>query len=366
MLQTIQEAAAAQQRYFPLTLGSKGSCTIGGCIATNAGGILTIRYGNTRDLVLGLEVVLPDGQIWHGLNSLRKDNTGYALKHLFIGSEGTLGIVTAAVLKLYADPGVRETFFAGLENLQNVVVMLSLLRQEFGENLLAFEIISRLGMDCILDYRAQCVEPMATKAPWSLLVEINGSEAGLRQRIEDALAVAFDKGLVLDAVVAQNEQQRRAFWEMRECVSDAAQARQGGSIKHDIAVPIAAIPDFVAQAHSIIEKMVPGAQLVIFGHAGDGNLHCDLIKPDSMNVDDFAGKWSCANHAMHDLAQKFHGSFAAEHGIGMFKASELMLRKAPVELQLMHAVKQALDPQGIMNPGVIWPLEDNGENDQHD
>lgn len=352
ILETIQKTAADHHRYFPLALGAQGSCSIGGNIATNAGGILTMRYGNTRDLVLGLEVVLPNGDIWNGLTSLRKDNTGYSLKHLFIGSEGTLGIITAAVLKLYPDPGQRETFFAAIPTLNDAVSMLQDLRAHFGDHVLAFELISRQSLEYILRYNTQLNRPIETTAEWYLLVEITAQPRGA---IEDVLAASFDKKRIIDAALTQNEQQRRNLWGIREIASDAAQSNEGGSIKHDIAIPIAAIPEFVQQANIIADTVIPGVIPAIFGHAGDGNLHYDLTKPHDMTVEEFRSHWHDVNHAIHDLVQTFNGSFAAEHGIGVFKATELMERKDAVELELMHAIKNAFDPDTMMNPGTIWP-----------
>jgi FAD/FMN-containing dehydrogenase len=355
ILEQIQNTAHDKNRYFPLSLGAQGSCQIGGNIATNAGGILTIRYGNCRDLVLGLEVVLPNGEIWDGMRSLRKDNTGYNLKHLFIGSEGTLGIITAAVLKVFSDPGLRETFFVATESLENVVALLPVLRDVFGENLLAYEMISREAMDCALEYNKASIEPLAVRAPWNLLIEISGGKNGesLRGQIEDVLASGFQKHLLNDATIAQNAEQARSFWMIRESISDAVQAKPGKSIKHDISVPIAAMPDFVRDAVAASRDIIPGVIAAIFGHAGDGNLHFDLVNGDELSVDDYRAKWKQVNKAVHDVVQKYNGSFAAEHGVGVFKVNELAARKSTIEMDLMRAVKQTIDPQNIMNPGKV-------------
>lgn len=354
VLSTVQQAADNVQRYFPLSLASEGSCQIGGVIAANAGGILTIRYGNMRDLVLGLEVVLPNGEIWNGLRSLRKDNTGYDLKHLFIGSEGTLGIVTAAVLKLYAPPGLRETFFASTDDIRNVTPFLSLMRDAFGESILAFELIARRGVEFAVKYNPQCAEPLQNRAPWNFLVEISGGKNGdgLRGRVEEALARAFELGLIGDAVIAQNEQQRQMFWVMRESVSDA-QRYAGASIKHDISVPVYKIPEFVIEATALVEKMIPDVRPVIFGHAGDGNLHFNLTEPEGADRETFLARWDEVNHAVHDIVQKYDGSIAAEHGVGTFKAAEMAQRKSSVEMDLMRLVKNTLDEDGLMNPGKV-------------
>lgn len=353
ILQNVQQASREAGRYFPLSLGAEGSCQIGGNIAANAGGILTIRYGNTRDLVLGLEVVLPNGEIWHGLRSLRKDNTGYNLKHLFIGSEGTLGIITAATLKLYPDPGNRETFFMAMPQLENVVPILSLLRARFGENIQAYELIARESMQAAVDFNPQCRKPLQSAAPWFILSEVTGHSA-LREAVENALAELFDKNLITDATFAHNEAQRKEFWTLRESLSGGAQARKGGCIKHDISVPIAKIPEFVLKANEAVRKLIPDAIPIVFGHAGDGNLHYDVTHEDASFKQQFQARWDDVLHAVHDVVQIYDGSIAAEHGVGAFKVAELEARKEKTEMDLMRAVKRALDPQGIMNPGVVF------------
>lgn len=355
VLQTIQQAAREEGLYFPLSLGAEGSCQIGGNIATNAGGILTIRYGNTRDLVLGLEVVLPNGEIWNGLRSLRKDNTGYNLKHLFVGSEGTLGIITAAVLKLFPDPGMREIFVAAVDDVDHVLEILGLLRRNFGENVQAFELMSRSSIECAVRFNPQCRAPLALNAPWYVLSEVTGGigNAGLRAQVEDVLAEAFEKKWISDATLAQNEQQSRQFWTLRESLSGGAQAQPGGCIKHDVSVPIFKIPAFVKAANDAAERLVPGSNPVIFGHAGDGNLHYDLTHDDAAMKPQMMERWDEVLHAIHDIAQSFDGSIAAEHGIGTFKTAEMAARKAPVEMRMMRAIKNAFDPDGLFNPGVV-------------
>ena len=355
VLQTIQAAANEAGLYFPLSLGAEGSCQIGGNIATNAGGILTIRYGNTRDLVLGLEVVLPDGEIWDGLRALRKDNTGYNIKHLFIGSEGTLGIITGAVLKLFPDPGVRETFVASTDDLDKVVALLGELRAVFGENIQAYELLSKSSIECAVSFNPQCRAPMALSAPWYILSEITGGKKNdaLRAQVEDALAKAMDKKLITDATLSQNEAQRKNFWTLRESLSGGAQAQPGGCIKHDVSVPIFKIPDFVRDANVAAEKLLPGSNPVIFGHAGDGNLHYDLTHPDKNMKPTVLAKWDEVLRAIHDVAQKYDGSIAAEHGIGTFKVTELAQRKAVVEMDVMRKIKAMLDPEGLFNPGAV-------------
>jgi FAD/FMN-containing dehydrogenase len=354
VLSVVQQAAIDAKRYFPLSLASEGSSQIGGNIGANAGGILTIRYGNTRDLVLGLEVILPSGEIWNGLRSLRKDNTGYDLKQLFIGSEGTLGVITAAVLKLFPDPGLRETFFIAIDSPEKAITLLSDIKAAFGDNLLAYELIARRGVEFAVAYNPQVAEPLRTKSDWHVLVEIAAGKnnTGLRTRVEDVLEAALQKNLILDATIAQNDSQRQMFWILRESVSDA-QRYAGASIKHDISVPVFKIPDFIREATILVEKMIPGVRPVIFGHAGDGNLHFNLTQPEGADKEAFMARWDEINHAVHDIVQKYDGSIAAEHGVGVFKAAEMAQRKAPVELELMKKIKHAFDPQNIMNPGKV-------------
>jgi len=354
VLANVQKAAAEARRFFPLSLASEGSSQVGGTIAANAGGILTIRYGNMRDLVLGLEVVLPSGEIWNGLRSLRKDNTGYDLKQIFIGSEGTLGIITAAVLKLSPEPGVRETFFAATDDLDKVITLLSEAKAAFGDNLLAFELIARRGVEFAVQYNPQCAEPLEMRAPWHILAEVAGGRGndGLRARVEEFLGAALEKKLIQDATLAMNEKQRTQFWTLRESVSDA-QRWVGGSIKHDIAVPVFRIPAFIREGLALVEEMIPGVRPVVFGHVGDGNLHFNLSQPVEMDKDAFLALWNEVNTAVHDIVQKYDGSIAAEHGVGTFKAEELAARKSPVEIALMRTLKRAFDPDNVMNPGKI-------------
>jgi len=353
LLQHLQGVAKEHDRYLPLQLGAQGSCMIGGNIAANAGGILTLRYGNTRDLVLGLEVVLPNGEIWDGLRSLRKDNMGYNLKHLFIGCEGTLGIITGAVLKLTADPGHSETFFAAAKWLEDIVTIFSEIRGMFGENVQAYEVMSQDCVDVVLRYAPKCSAPLEGKSPWYLLVEVTGSADHLRAQVEDFLAAMFEKNLLQDATIAQNEAQRKQFWLLREEASPGARYYPGGSIKHDVSVPIAAMPDFVREANDAVAKLVPQPKMAIFGHAGDGNLHYDLCQDAGWSQEKFLGMWDEISHVVHDIGLKYGGSMAAEHGVGVFKVEELEQRKSPVEMELMHKIKQALDPQNIMNPGKV-------------
>lgn len=367
VLSVIQQTAQDHHRYFPLRLASEGSCQIGGNIASNAGGILTLRYGNTRDLVLGLEAVLPDGTIWNGLRRLRKDNSGYDLKQLFIGSEGTLGIITAAVLKLYPDPGRRETCFAALHSLDDVIPLLNMMRAEFGDALQAFELIAKRGLEFALRYNPQCRSPVSTDAQWYVLTEIasntqnspqDGTQDGtqnsdtLRQALENMLGKALEQNHITDATIAQNDTQQQMFWTLRESVSDA-QRYVGASIKHDISVPVSAIPDFIHKATARVNEMIAGVRPVIFGHVGDGNLHFNLTQPEHADAQEFLARWDEINHHVHNIVQSYGGSIAAEHGVGTFKRDEIASRKSAVEMDLMRKIKQALDPHSLMNPNKV-------------
>ncbi len=355
ILADLQKLAEKNDRYFPLSLGAEGSCQIGGNIASNAGGMLTIGYGNTRDLVLGLEVVLPNGEIWHGLRRLRKDNSGYDLKHIFIGSEGTLGIITAAVLKLFPKPVRRETFFAGLNTPQQSIELLSRCREVASDRIMAFEIIPRLGIDLALKHLPATVDPLARRYPWYIMADLrSGSDNdAFRHDIEKLLAQGYDEGLIEDATLADNESKREQLWYIREAIVEA-QRLEGGSIKHDIAVPISTIPEFLERATACVTEMVPGIRPIPFGHLGDGNLHFNLTQPEGMDRDAFVAQWDNINHKVHDIVVKLGGSIAAEHGVGTFKREELALRKSEIEINLMRQIKKSLDPQGIMNPNVIF------------
>ena len=350
ILMQVQQAATEHGRYFPLSLGSEGSCQIGGNIASNAGGILTIRYGNTRDLVLGLEVVLPNGDIWNGLRGLRKDNTGYDLKHLFIGSEGTLGIITAAVVKLYPAPQQQTTFFASIQTPADALALLSHTRQAFGEMISAFELIARPCIALAQEYGPACVDPVTEKTDWTVLADINTTQ----ENIEAFLGEMFEQQIIIDATVTHSEQQRRDLWQMREAIVEA-QRNAGGSIKHDVSVNVSNIPAFIEEATALVRQMISGVRPIIFGHMGDGNLHFNLTQPINADKATYLEQWDEINHAVHDVIQKYNGSFSAEHGVGVFKAQELVDRKSPVEIDLMRRIKQALDPQHLMNPGKVLP-----------
>ncbi|HEY1097250.1 MAG TPA: FAD-binding oxidoreductase [Alphaproteobacteria bacterium] len=352
ILQTIQNAAKDANRYFPLSLGAEGSCQIGGNIATNAGGILALRYGVMRDLILGLEVVLPNGEIWTNLRRLRKDNSGYDLKQLFIGSEGTLGIITKAVLKLFSLPQQRETFFIALPDVQTAVNIFNTLRSQIGENILACELMCDGNLEYCDMFGPAIIRPLQENAPWYLLMETMNTDRAI---IEQFLTGQFEQQLILDAVIAESEQQRQQLWFIREAIVEA-QRRAGGAIKHDISVPVSTLPAFLDEAVPLIAQLLPGARALPFGHVGDGNLHFNIGKPLGSNDDDFVAQWDDINHAVHAIVLRYNGSIAAEHGVGTFKRDELTTSKSPIEMQLMRQIKQTLDPLNIMNPGVVLKI----------
>ena len=353
LLATVQDAAAKVDRFFPLSLGSEGSCTIGGNLATNAGGIAALAYGLARDLVLGLEVVLADGRIWHGLNKLKKDNTGYDLKDLFIGAEGTLGVITAAVLKLFPAPTTVETAFAGVPSLDAALDLFALTQEMTGGATKSFELIGRLPIAFALRHGPGLRDPLAAPYPWYVLVELTASRRGnLRDTLEEVLATALERGLIGDAAIADSLDQRRAFWRLREFIVEA-QKLEGGSIKHDISVPIAAVPEFITQADAAVEALVPGARPVPFGHLGDGNIHYNVSQPVGADKEAYLARWQEMNDCVHAVVRKLGGSISAEHGIGRLKREDLVRVKDPVALDLMRALKRTLDPKGILNPGKV-------------
>lgn len=353
ILAQVQDAAAAQDRLFPLSLAAEGSCRIGGTLSTNAGGLNVLHYGNARDLVLGLEVVLPDGQIWHGLRGLRKDNTGYDLKHLFIGAEGTLGIVTAAVLKLFPRPRSVETALVALPSVAAGLEVLNRVRTASGDNTTACELMGAPSIAMAQRYGIDVDWPLAAIPPWSILLEVSSAgDFDLRTPLETTLAQALSDGLVLDAVVARSEAQRTALWRLRESIP-AAQKGAGGSIKHDVSVPVSRIPVFLDRATAAVERAIPGVRVVAFGHVGDGNIHFNLSQPEAMDKSAFLALWEETNRLVHDIVQELDGSISAEHGIGCLKIDELARTKDPVELAMMRAIKTALDPRNLMNPGKI-------------
>ena len=354
LLQQVQEAAAGADRLFPLSLAAEGSCEIGGNLSTNAGGVAVLRYGNARELVLGVEVVLPDGRIWNGLRGLRKDNTGYDLKHLFIGAEGTLGIITAAVLKLFPRPRVTATAWAAVRDPAAAVALLGALQGACGDRVTGFEIVGRAALELVLKHIPGARDPLAAPAPWYVLMELSDSlEAlGLERVLEQVLQAEAESGRVTDAVLAQDLSQARALWHLRENISEA-QRVEGISIKHDISVPVSRIAEFISRADAALLQAFPDLRIVNFGHIGDGNLHYNLSKPDATANEDFIARTPQANRIVHDIVAELGGSISAEHGLGQLKREEILRYKSDVEMNLMRAVKRALDPQGLMNPGKV-------------
>ena len=353
-LADVQAAADGAGRLFPLSLASEGSCEVGGVISTNAGGVQVLRYGNTRELVLGLEVVLPDGQIWNGLRALRKDNTGYDLKHLFIGAEGTLGIITAATLKLFAKPRQTVTAWLAVASPAAAVELLSRLLSVAGDRVTAFELISRPSLDLVLQHIPGARDPLPQAHPWYVLVELTDTliSVDLAAVLEAELAAAITDGAVLDGTVAASQAQATALWSLRENISEA-QKREGVSIKHDIAVPVSAIPEFLDRAGAALEACYPGLRIVAFGHVGDGNLHYNQSRPHRDENAAFIARTEEVGRVVHDLVHELGGSISAEHGIGQLKRALLPAYKPAVELDLMHRIKYVLDPRGLMNPGKV-------------
>jgi FAD/FMN-containing dehydrogenase len=354
VLQAVQQAADEAGLLFPLSLAAEGSCTIGGNLATNAGGTQVLRFGNARELCLGLEVVTAAGEVWHGLSGLRKDNTGYDLRDLFIGSEGTLGIITAATLKLHPKPAAVTTALAALRNPQQAVALLALAQARLGPALTGFELMNRLSLDLVARHFPSLPQPLPGAA-WSALLEQSASddEAAARARFEGLLEAAVEQGLIDDAVIAESLAQSQALWHLRESIP-LAQSQEGPNIKHDIALPVSAIPDFIAHTDAALQAAFPGMQLVDFGHLGDGNLHYNVQAPPGLSGQDFLARHEHAvNEIVYDAVCARGGSISAEHGVGVLKRDELVQRKSPVALQLMRAVKQALDPRGLLNPGRV-------------
>ena len=352
-LATAQQAAESAGRFFPLSLASEGSCQIGGVLATNAGGLAVLAYGNARDLVLGLEVVLADGQVWHGLKALRKDNTGYDLKDLFVGSEGTLGIITAAVLRLFPRPVERTTCMAGLNDLGRAPEIFARIQDAAGPMLTAFEILPRIGIEFAIKH-GNARDPFQTPHAWYLLFELTSPRAGeeVQQLAEAQLQVAMEAGLIEDAVVAASTKQAQELWRLRESMSEV-QKHEGGSIKHDISVPVARVPEFIARADQLVALMVPGARPVPFGHLGDGNIHYNVSQPPDMDKDVFLANWEALNTAIHEIVLDLDDSISAEHGIGRMKRDLLPHAKGEVAIELMRKIKSSFDPNGILNPGKL-------------
>jgi len=354
VLAQIQRAADEAQRFFPLSLGSEGSCQLGGNLSTNAGGIHVLRYGMARDLVLGLEVALADGRLLSSLGTLRKDNTGYDIKSLFLGAEGTLGIITAASLKLFPKLRAWATAFAAVPAPRAAVALLARLRETSGDSVSSFELIPRIAVDLTTRHIPGVRDPLDAPHSWYVLCELTSSRADdpLDELLERGLAAALEEKLVLDAAVARDERDRAAFWKLRETIPEA-QRLDGASLKHDISVPVASIPEFIERAARWIADNVPDARLVAYGHAGDGNLHFNLNQAPGADRAAFLAREEPVKRAIHDLVQDFGGSISAEHGIGRLKVAELERYAPPVGLDLMRAVKRALDPNGILNPGKV-------------
>ncbi len=355
ILQTVQEAALAQGLFYPLSLAAEGSCTIGGNLATNAGGTQVVRYGNTRELCLGLEVVTAQGEVWDGLSGLRKDNTGYDLRNLDIGSEGTLGVITAATLKLYPAPAAQLTAWAAVGSLPDAVRLLELAQRRLGPGLTGFEVMGRFALSLVARHFAQLRVPFVDDSPFGVLIENSDteSEAHAREQFESLLEAGMEQGLVTDAVVAENLAQAEKLWAVREHIP-LAQAQEGLNIKHDISVPISRIPAFCEETDALIAKEVPGVRMVNFGHLGDGNLHYNVQVPEGGDAAAFLRQHELRiNEIVHDQVLRYDGSISAEHGIGTLKVDKLPHYKSPVAMALMRSIKQALDPQGIMNPGKV-------------
>lgn len=348
-----QEIAHEAERLFPLSIGSEGSCQIGGVISTNAGGVNVLRYGNTRDLVLGLEAVMPNGEIWNGLKRLRKDNTGYDLKQLLIGGEGTLGIVTGAVLKLFPEPAEKVTICAGMKNAADAVKLLSLAQEATGGNVSSFELMYRLCIDLTLKHIPNTRDPLRDIHPVYVLAEFSsGVGAGLRTSVESMLANALEQGIIGDATIAENEAQADGLWRIRHAISEATNG-EGYGARHDVSVGTSDLPAFIDRANIAVAAIAPGARFVTFGHIGDGNIHYNILAEEGAAKDALDDRRPAIEQAVYDIIGEFDGSISAEHGVGRHRRNDIAARKSPVELNMMRAIKNALDPHGIMNPGKM-------------
>lgn len=361
ILAQIQSAADEVDRLFPLSLAAEGSCTIGGNLAANAGGTGVLRYGNARDLCLGLEVVTATGEIWDGLRGLRKDNTGYSVKDLFIGSEGTLGVITAAVLKLYPRPVARLAAFASLATPHEAMAVLTLLQGRLGGALTGFELMSDFSLELVREHSPSARLPVETRADWYILIETSDlmSEERATSSLQEALMAAYEAGHLIDVAFASSLSQTQDFWSLRENISEA-QGAAGKTIKHDIAVPLSDIARFIDDATSAVLASHPGVRPVVFGHLGDGNLHFNMSPAQGEDSSTFLARQDAINRIVHDLVADYGGSISAEHGLGMLRSEEAARYKSPVELTMMQAIKRALDPAGIMNPGKVFPAELQG------
>src|SRR5680860_978664 len=349
-----QQVAESAGRLFPLSLASEGSCQIGGVLATNAGGMAVLSYGNARDLALGLEVVLADGRVWHGLKRLRKDNTGYDLKDLFIGSEGTLGIITAAVLRLFPKPMERVTCMVGLNDLERALDFFARVHDAAGPMLTAFEVLPRIGIEFVVKHAEKTRDPFPSSYPWYLLLELTSPRVGEepQQLAEALLQEAIEEDEVADAIIATSLKQAQDLWRLRELMSEM-QKFEGGSIKHDVSVPVAKVPELISRANQLVALMIPGARPVPFGHLGDGNIHYNVSQPPGMDRAIFLSSWEALNAAVHEIVLDLGGSISAEHGIGRLKRDLLVHAKQPLELELMRQIKAAFDPNFILNPGKL-------------
>lgn len=354
ILKTLQDAAAAYDLLFPLSLGAEGSCQIGGNLATNAGGLNVIRYGNTRDLVLGLEVVLPDGSIWNGLSKLRKDNTGYDLRHLFIGAEGTLGIITKASLKLFPQPKHVATAWVAVPSPEAALDLLALARRNSGDAIAAFELMSRFAHDTSVTHLANITRPLVSETDWHVLIELTSSRPhdDLNSVLVELLSDAVDAGFASDATVAQSDAQRKNLWALREGIPEA-QGFEGASIKHDVSVPVSKVPDLLARGITAAMDLIPGIRPCPFGHVGDGNIHFNFTQPVDMEKDDYLARWDDVNRAIHDIVADLGGSISAEHGIGRLKRDELVHYASAEKMKLLRSIKGAIDPDNRLNPGKV-------------
>jgi FAD/FMN-containing dehydrogenase len=352
ILQTLQEIARENSRLFPLSLGAEGSCTIGGNLSTNAGGVAVLRYGNARELCLGLEVVTAKGEIWNGLRGLRKDNTGYDLRDLFIGAEGTLGVITAATVKVFPLPVAKVTAWAAVRTVHDALRVLEIAQQTLGARLTAFEMLTQPCIEMLGEQLPNLRWPLQTRETVAVLIELSDykSEANGRADLEALLEQVFEADIVTDAAIAANLTQSNEFWSLRDHMTEAQQ-RAGKNIKHDIAVPVSRIADFVQSTNAEIEAKFSGIRMIVFGHLGDGNLHYNVSPPPGLRGDDFGTIEAAVNRVTHDAVHRFNGSVSAEHGLGVLRRGEAARYKSPVELSMMRAIKTAFDPQGIMNPG---------------
>src|SRR5436190_4781497 len=352
-LQRAREAAAQVDRLYPQLLPSEGSCTIGGNLSTNAGGTAALAHGIARSHALGLEVVLADGRIMNNLNKLKKDNTGYDLRDLFIGAEGTLGVITAAVLRLVPRPKSVETAWAAIPSVQAAVDLLGLATERTAGGVTSFEIMAREGIDIVLKHAAGSRDPMAQKSPYSVLIELSSQrQAGLREVLEQILADGLERGLVLDATICESVEQAKAFWRIRELFGEM-QGREGGSIKHDVSVPVANIPAFIEEGNAAARKLIPGCRPMPFGHVGDGNIHYNITQPVGADKAEYLKRWDDMNDTIYKIVLKYGGSVSAEHGVGIVKRDYLPKIKDPVAYELMKTLKRTLDPKGILNPGKV-------------